>query len=47
MTTGPFATSIRPKLGDRFYAPVGLLVCVDGTMYPGAPFPPIPGNQRR
>lgn len=44
MTTGVFATSIRPKLGGRNYNPAGLLVCVDGTAYPGAPYPPVPAT---
>jgi hypothetical protein len=44
MTSGVCATSIRPKLAGRYYSPAGLIVAVDGTMYPGAPLPPHPAT---
>jgi hypothetical protein len=44
MTQSVFATSIRPKLNGKYYTPAGLVVCFDGTVYPGAPFPPIPAT---
>lgn len=40
MTSGLFATQILPGLNGIIRKPVGTIVCVEGTAYPGCPGPP-------
>jgi hypothetical protein len=40
MTTG--LQGVRARLNGRTWSPVGFIYTVDGTAYPGAPFPPVP-----
>ena len=43
MTSSLFV-NVRAQANGRPYSPAGLIVAVDGTAYPGAPFPPVPGS---